>query len=139
MPFSCKTSSRLPFCRPRVSGVFFSGANSCSRGNVICMQQSVDALSVWMCSALELGEQGQSCCWPWRSVVWLCALRVSTQGCFQHRFQTSLSFSSLEVRQPGSRQLQAGEGEMKRTSECTCSKQKVREAERLCGCVQLLV
>lgn len=35
-------------------------------------------------------------------------------------------------------QLQAGEGEMKNTSKCTCPKQKAREAERLRGCLQLL-
>lgn len=37
------------------------------------------------------------------------------------------------------RQLQAGEGEVKRTSKRTRSEQKAREAERLGGCRQLLV
>lgn len=92
--FSCKTSSRLPFCEPRVSRVFSVGDNSCSCGNAIWMQQSVDALSVWMC-------------WSWESRVRAavgCGLMFGSMRCrsvhhFQH--QACFSSSSLEIRRPG--------------------------------------
>lgn len=74
------------------------------------------------------------------AVAQCCVLRGSAPGgASSITFKPPISSSSLEVRQPGPRQLQAGEGEMKRTSKYTCSKQKVREAKRLHGCMQLLV
>lgn len=65
------------------------------------MEQSVDALAVWLCLVLELGAQGQRCCWPWRGVVWRRVLPVSAWGCFQHRSQTSPSSFWLAIGQPG--------------------------------------
>lgn len=64
-------------------------------------EQSVDALAAWLCLVLELGAQGQRCCWPWRGGVWRRVLPVSAWGCFQHRSQTSPSSSWLAIGQPG--------------------------------------
>lgn len=51
---------------------------------------------------------------------------------------SDLPFFFLEDEAARTQQLQAGEGEMKHTSKCTCPKQKAREAEGLPAVVGLV-
>lgn len=91
------------------------------------------AVSVWMCLVLELAAQGQR--WLWHGVALSMCCRSAPGGASS--ITPDLSFFLLVGDQAASTlQLQAGEGEVKHTSKCTCPKQKAREAERLRCCLQ---